>query len=205
MLVESFDEEPLPNFDQRQALASALGMTPRSVQIWFQNRRQRLKPTQPKVSASQQTALAPDGSCMGYSQRLQMHSGRPYAPGLAAPPPAMYAGGAGLQQTDLLMVSRQLGKFPMGVDALEPFAATKALLSAGYQPPAALGLRRPTPVGAVATPPSAAAATPPLAPIALPPCATAANAASGGGQADGLLMLLACADGQSPRPATVST
>ena len=41
MLINSFEEEPLPNFDQRQSLAKLLGMTPRSVQIWFQNRRQR--------------------------------------------------------------------------------------------------------------------------------------------------------------------
>ena len=47
----SFEEEPLPNFDQRQALAKMLGMTPRSVQIWFQNRRQRLKPMQSKSSS----------------------------------------------------------------------------------------------------------------------------------------------------------
>ena len=40
------DEDPLPSFEKRQALAHQLGMTPRSVQIWFQNRRQRLlKPT----------------------------------------------------------------------------------------------------------------------------------------------------------------
>ena len=41
VLVKSFEEEPLPNFDQRQAMAKHLGMTPRSVQIWFQNRRAR--------------------------------------------------------------------------------------------------------------------------------------------------------------------
>ena len=43
VLIESFDQEPLPNFEQQQSLAQRLGMTPRSVQIWFQNRRQRLK------------------------------------------------------------------------------------------------------------------------------------------------------------------
>ena len=36
------DDDPLPSFEKRQALAQQLGMTPRSVQIWFQNRRQRL-------------------------------------------------------------------------------------------------------------------------------------------------------------------
>jgi len=42
ILMQSFDEDPLPSFDKRQTLAKELGMTPRSVQIWFQNRRQRL-------------------------------------------------------------------------------------------------------------------------------------------------------------------
>ena len=36
------DEDPLPSFEKRQALAAQLNMSPRSVQIWFQNRRQRL-------------------------------------------------------------------------------------------------------------------------------------------------------------------
>ena len=44
VLLKHFENEALPNFDQRQALSKVLGMTPRSVQIWFQNRRQRLKP-----------------------------------------------------------------------------------------------------------------------------------------------------------------
>ena len=33
VLISSFEEEPLPNFDQRQTLAKHLNMTPRSVQI----------------------------------------------------------------------------------------------------------------------------------------------------------------------------
>ncbi len=35
-------DDPRPSFETRQALAHELCMTPRSVQIWFQNRRQRL-------------------------------------------------------------------------------------------------------------------------------------------------------------------
>lgn len=42
VLMQYFEDDPLPSFDKRQALAGQLGMSPRSVQIWFQNRRQRL-------------------------------------------------------------------------------------------------------------------------------------------------------------------
>jgi len=41
-LASVADDDPLPSFEKRQALSNELGMTPRSVQIWFQNRRQRL-------------------------------------------------------------------------------------------------------------------------------------------------------------------
>lgn len=40
--LPSAESDPLPSFEKRQTLAQQLGMTPRSVQIWFQNRRQRL-------------------------------------------------------------------------------------------------------------------------------------------------------------------
>jgi hypothetical protein len=40
--LASTESDPLPSFEKRQILAQQLGMTPRSVQIWFQNRRQRL-------------------------------------------------------------------------------------------------------------------------------------------------------------------
>lgn len=63
------DEDPLPSFEKRQALAKELEMTPRSVQIWFQNRRQRLlKPMRQGECDSDDvapynlfTALAPNG------------------------------------------------------------------------------------------------------------------------------------------------
>ena len=47
LMIQAFEEDSLPDFEKRQALAARLGMSPRSVQIWFQNRRQRLKPTKP--------------------------------------------------------------------------------------------------------------------------------------------------------------
>eukprot|EP00965_Chrysotila_dentata_P208976 6185009-Pleurochrysis_carterae.AAC.4 len=41
-LCIDLNDDPLPSFEKRQTIATRLGMTPRSVQIWFQNRRQRL-------------------------------------------------------------------------------------------------------------------------------------------------------------------
>ena len=44
ILTRFFAEQPNPNLEQRTTLAKELGMNPRSVQVWFQNRRQRTKP-----------------------------------------------------------------------------------------------------------------------------------------------------------------
>lgn len=45
-LEMSFQENPKPNATVRRTLASKLGMTPRAVQVWFQNRRAKVKSTQ---------------------------------------------------------------------------------------------------------------------------------------------------------------
>ena len=45
ILTRFFEKQPLPDLETRHSLAASLGMTPRSVQVWFQNRRQRSKPT----------------------------------------------------------------------------------------------------------------------------------------------------------------
>ena len=66
MLIQSFDAEPFPNFDKRQLIAQKLDMTPRSVQIWFQNRRQRLlKPKEGRGGAADADGDAPDASEAG--------------------------------------------------------------------------------------------------------------------------------------------
>lgn len=152
ILIKSFDDEPLPNFDQRQALAKVLGMTPRSVQIWFQNRRQRLKPMQPKTSGAcdmPSSSQLPFRRTPSQGQISQQSFGMP---GLAA-----VAGLCNGYSSDLM--SKAMAQLPMGqgssagglnsfvhsmnglpYDVMEPFAATKALLGAGYQPPASLSL-----------------------------------------------------------------
>lgn len=43
LLLEAFAKNPRPNQDERNELAQKLGMNSRSIQIWFQNRRAKLK------------------------------------------------------------------------------------------------------------------------------------------------------------------
>ena len=50
-LVEEFEINELPTREHKEALADELGLPPRSVQIWFQNRRQRLKLSRPAGAA----------------------------------------------------------------------------------------------------------------------------------------------------------
>ncbi|KAI9007295.1 homeobox domain-containing protein, partial [Gaertneriomyces semiglobifer] len=42
-LQEAFDRDPMPTPAVRAELADELGMTSRSVQVWFQNRRAKCK------------------------------------------------------------------------------------------------------------------------------------------------------------------
>jgi hypothetical protein len=222
VLISSFEEEPLPNFEQRQALAKALGMTPRSVQIWFQNRRQRLKPAQPKASgmggygsggargargglsaASVQSAqqlgmpglAAAAGLCSGSTGGLESLLSHAMSAHLAA--------NSGNSTTTSTSTSSTSGNGYGGLqsyDVMEPFAATKALFGAGYNPansvvtsftqsprsgPASVGSAMPGSLASLAP----ARHTP--SPASLPPCAAPAEKAP---VADGLLLLLACAD-----------
>jgi len=59
VLMQHFEDDPLPSFEKRQALATRLGMTPRSVQIWFQNRRQRLLKPMRQGESSSEAELSP--------------------------------------------------------------------------------------------------------------------------------------------------
>jgi len=250
VLISSFDEEPLPNFDQRQALAKLLGMTPRSVQIWFQNRRQRLKPMQPKTSGLGQpiggghclttpptrgsggSSLCNGGNQAGL-QNLGM-AGLAAATGMALGNSAAAGGfeslvlGHAMNQLhhNAALAGHSGGAAKYGAlpsyDVMEPFAATKALLGAGYQPGAG-PLASLSPRSQPAAAPLGAALAGALPALSsLPSCAhadaMASAAASGRGscpspaqlgadgapaaktekdKADGLLLLLACADGNS--------
>ena len=230
VLIKSFEEEPLPNFDQRQTLAKLLGMTPRSVQIWFQNRRQRLKPLQPKAASAATPLCGLQAAVAGQRQLHSPTAGRAAQlgmPGLAAA--AGLCGGGSHSGIDSLMMSAlshhggTLGQLPVHQgghaahggfssltygDIMEPFAATKALLSTA----GAMGL----------SPHSHAAAAPTCPPMGLPggyihnmasrspsdSMLRGASAHSGptsaaaakSEKADGLLLLLACADGGSAAP-----
>ncbi|ORX99382.1 homeobox, partial [Basidiobolus meristosporus CBS 931.73] len=42
-LMQIFEQTTKPRTELRRTLAKELGMNPRAVQIWFQNRRQKLK------------------------------------------------------------------------------------------------------------------------------------------------------------------
>mmetsp|Transcript_40202 Transcript_40202/g.106432 ORF Transcript_40202/g.106432 Transcript_40202/m.106432 type:complete len:291 (+) Transcript_40202:18-890(+) len=216
VLIKSFEEEPLPNFDQRQALAKMLGMTPRSVQIWFQNRRQRLKPLQPKA-ASTATPLCGLQSAAMAARAAQASGGRTAQQQLGMPGLAAAAGlcSSAHGNIDQLMMSHALSQLPQQSpgpayghslsaygDVMEPFAATKALAAitglspemrgrtpAGSCPPFALG------GGAVAqTAPGAMAS---MIPRGSCPSPSAAAVAPKTEKADGLLLLLACADDNS--------
>jgi len=56
VLERTFHETPFPTHTARQELASALGVTTRRVQVWFQNQRQRRLDPPPPLSAVMETA-----------------------------------------------------------------------------------------------------------------------------------------------------
>jgi len=159
VLIDSFEQEPLPNFAQRQTLSQRLGMTPRSVQIWFQNRRQRLKPSAQKRDSAGQPLVGRSGSLPdpsqyrpGASDRRSCELGQQPSPflhgaagqgryGMAVPAP-------GISPSDDMFYRYRLppmtqhaasagssfGIAPT-LDVMDKFAATKALLGAGERQP----------------------------------------------------------------------
>ena len=66
VMARYYEFNKMPDTQEREALGRALGLTPRAVQVWFQNRRQRLKeakeardlPSQPSPAAALSSAPA---------------------------------------------------------------------------------------------------------------------------------------------------
>ncbi|KAG8742714.1 hypothetical protein FRC10_000988 [Ceratobasidium sp. 414] len=49
VLEREFDTDPKPNAEKRRNLAAQLNMTPRAIQVWFQNRRAKIKAIKNKI------------------------------------------------------------------------------------------------------------------------------------------------------------
>ncbi|KAJ6500071.1 hypothetical protein C8R47DRAFT_280117 [Mycena vitilis] len=61
VLNETYARTAFPSTEERLALAKALDMSPRSVQIWFQNKRQSMRQTNRQSSTTHQSfSLSPD-------------------------------------------------------------------------------------------------------------------------------------------------
>lgn len=108
-LIQSFDEEPFPTFERRQTLSRKLGMLPRSVQIWFQNRRQRLlKPRGDGKEAADSEMAGADGEIAGDGGDGDQEQASSRDAGAAATPRKMSAGSSG-GATNLTPAQRPIG------------------------------------------------------------------------------------------------
>ncbi|KAJ7594007.1 Homeodomain-like protein [Mycena floridula] len=79
ILVETYNRTAFPSTDERLELAKLLDMTPRSVQIWFQNRRQSMRQTrQTSGNPSTQQAFTMSSSPEAMMSMDEMASGSGY-------------------------------------------------------------------------------------------------------------------------------
>ena len=74
VMARFYEFNKMPDTEEREALGKALGLTPRAVQVWFQNRRQRLKEAKEAKEARATTQMP---------QALQG-----WVPSAVLPPPA---------------------------------------------------------------------------------------------------------------------
>ncbi|KAI8902640.1 Homeodomain-like protein [Globomyces pollinis-pini] len=69
-LKAMFEINPLPTAKQRVEMSKVTGMTPRAVQVWFQNRRQNLKrnqrPPSPVSMSSRQSTPEPESEFLDH-------------------------------------------------------------------------------------------------------------------------------------------
>ena len=82
LMEQVYRVEPCPSSTTREQLATAFNCTPRQVQVWFQNKRQRghvkAKRTQDEMMAAQMPAVAPTPSQMvacGLTSSVDQHPG----------------------------------------------------------------------------------------------------------------------------------
>ncbi|KAI8915695.1 hypothetical protein EDD86DRAFT_196649 [Gorgonomyces haynaldii] len=81
ILNQFFSHTPLPNAQQREELAISTGMTPRSVQVWFQNKRQTMKKQQSKEGLQTHNESSPiEDQNVDVAQVLVGLSRRPDSP-----------------------------------------------------------------------------------------------------------------------------
>jgi hypothetical protein len=64
ILEKAFIENPKPNGKIRQGLAESLSMSPRGVQVWFQNRRAKAKQQQKQKQKQNQKQIKPTQECI---------------------------------------------------------------------------------------------------------------------------------------------
>ena len=83
LLEKVFQEDKFPSVETRRTLAGDLKVTPRQVQVWFQNKRQRS--VKPPIKAAERRMLH---TSVRRRRSLSPHPPRPHDPPAAARPPA---------------------------------------------------------------------------------------------------------------------
>ncbi|GAA5890407.1 hypothetical protein JCM8208_004859 [Rhodotorula glutinis] len=146
VLEYHFDRNPKPDVSLRRALSEQLDMTPREVQVWFQNRRAKVKKLREKA------------------EREAAASGEVDAPRLPTPPPALTALNSSASQ--LPMPPAPLARAMYGVDdgAARPasmFSAPPTPYDQSFRPMPTAPSYLPMPPG---PPPSVLATYPPPPP-----------------------------------------
>ncbi|CEL58837.1 Homeobox protein HD-10 OS=Encephalitozoon cuniculi (strain GB-M1) GN=HD-10 PE=4 SV=1 [Rhizoctonia solani AG-1 IB] len=82
VLEREFETDPKPNADKRRSLAAQLNMTPRAIQVWFQNRRAKIKAIKNKIPGGRgMPKLKPGERAAARATRATSASATEYTPG----------------------------------------------------------------------------------------------------------------------------
>ncbi|KAJ3046097.1 hypothetical protein HDV00_003847 [Rhizophlyctis rosea] len=86
VLQNAFMDDPMPNANTRAVLAEQLGMTPRAVQVWFQNRRAKVKlDTRRGESGSGGFILVRDGEVIPTTPSITSPNGGEHSASITSP------------------------------------------------------------------------------------------------------------------------